>query len=86
MKKLVILDEREWWQLMDGILSWSALFESAAHANVAGEGKGMETKRKKVEAARKLAREYREIISDIEKQTGPSVYSPGFGGNNWILL
>ena len=86
MKKSVTLDEREWWKLMDGILNWTELFEAAARTNVPREGENMEMNRKKVEAARKLVREYRELVTGIEKQTGPSAYSPGFGGNNWMLM
>jgi hypothetical protein len=85
MKKTVTLDEREWWQIMNGLSNWSVMFETASRCSPSKAGdKGAGSKKR--DAAQKVAQNYRWIISNIEMQLGQTTYFPGFGEHLDLLL
>lgn len=77
MKKLVKLDVRDWWELMNAMLTWAELFETAAQISSAGANEGHKAARKKANEAIKAGGSYRRIVGEIEKQIGQIGYSPG---------
>ena len=79
MKKLVKMDVRDWWELMNGIVSWAILFEARAQQrDVATD--------KKAKRAMDVSRNLRRIVNEIESQIGETGYHPGLGEHLKLLL
>ena len=85
MKKIVRLDIRDWWELMDGIESWAILFETMAQCDNSHERQTDEATNKKAQNATDVSLNYRRIVSEIERQIGETGYHPGLSGHLRLL-
>ena len=77
MKKLVKMDVRDWWELMNGMVSWAILYETKAQ---------LTNNIKKAKQTENIGLNYRRIVNEIEKQIGETGYHPGLSGHLRFLL
>ena len=85
MIKQVRLDVRDWWELMNGIVSWAILFETLSQrANIKEKCTHEATSKKSIQTTN-VSLNYRRIVNEIEKQIGETGYHPGLSEHLSLL-